>query len=250
VGETRDLARVYSTIYEHIRAMVDAWSFVVSFYNENNHLIEAGYAVHKGIAVDVTGMPPIPLGEPGHGTQSQVIHSGEPLYVADYRQALETSKAEYIVEADGTVTEGSPGMEEEEVTRSSLYAPMKIEGKTIGVMQLQSPHLDAYNAEDMNLLTAMASVAAVAIENARLYEALQRELAERMQAEEALKEHSERLEDVVEQRTAELRKLVNAMAGREVRMAELKQAIRRLRAQLTEAGLEPVADDPLLEGDS
>ena len=41
---------------------------------------------------------------------------------------------------------------------------------------------------------------------------------------------------------------VNLMAGREVRMAELKGVIRKLRAQLEEAGLTPVADDPLLAG--
>jgi hypothetical protein len=55
---------------------------------------------------------------------------------------------------------------------------------------------------------------------------------------------------MVEERTADLKKLVNAMAGREVRMAELKGVIRELRAQLEEAGLEPVADDPLLGGGS
>jgi hypothetical protein len=55
---------------------------------------------------------------------------------------------------------------------------------------------------------------------------------------------------MVEERTADLRKVINAMAGREVRMAELKDAIRKLRAQLKTAGLEPVADDPLLAGDS
>ena len=38
------------------------------------------------------------------------------------------------------------------------------------------------------------------------------------------------------------------MAGREVRMAELKDVIRQLRAQLEEAGLTPVADDSLLAG--
>jgi hypothetical protein len=41
--------------------------------------------------------------------------------------------------------------------------------------------------------------------------------------------------------------MVNLMAGREVRMAELKATIRELRAQLEEAGLKPVANDPLLE---
>jgi len=55
-------------------------------------------------------------------------------------------------------------------------------------------------------------------------------------------------QEEIEKRTAELRKVVNAMAGREVRMAELKDVIRKLRAQLEEAGLTPVADDPLLAG--
>jgi PAS domain S-box-containing protein len=68
------------------------------------------------------------------------------------------------------------------------------------------------------------------------------------QAEEELKKHRDHLEDLVAERTNELRKLVNAMAGREVRMAELKNVIRKLRAQLQDAGLPSVADDPLLEG--
>ena len=42
--------------------------------------------------------------------------------------------------------------------------------------------------------------------------------------------------------------MVNLMAGREIRMAELKDVIRQLRAQLEEAGMTPVADDPLLAG--
>lgn len=73
------------------------------------------------------------------------------------------------------------------------------------------------------------------------------DITERVRAEEELRQYRDRLEDKVWQRTAELRKMVNAMAGREVRMAELKQVIRKLRAQLKEAGLVPVANDPLLE---
>jgi hypothetical protein len=37
------------------------------------------------------------------------------------------------------------------------------------------------------------------------------------------------------------------VADREVRMAELKEAIQKLRTQLEEAGQTPVADDPLKE---
>jgi len=57
-------------------------------------------------------------------------------------------------------------------------------------------------------------------------------------------------EEEVKKRSADLRKVINAMAGREVRMAELKGVIRKLRAQLEEAGLTPVVDDPLLGGET
>jgi len=63
------------------------------------------------------------------------------------------------------------------------------------------------------------------------------DITERVRAEEELRKQA-----------AELKRLVNLMAGREVRMAELKDVIRQLRAQLEEAGLAPVADDPLLGG--
>jgi PAS domain S-box-containing protein len=66
--------------------------------------------------------------------------------------------------------------------------------------------------------------------------------------EAELEKHREHLEEQVEERTEKLRKTINLMAGRENRMAELKRAVRKLRTQLEEAGMTPVADDPLKSG--
>ena len=48
--------------------------------------------------------------------------------------------------------------------------PMLLKDRCIGVFDLESPELDAFTKRDVEILTLLASQAAVAIENARLYE--------------------------------------------------------------------------------
>ncbi len=66
--------------------------------------------------------------------------------------------------------------------RSELVIPMLIKDRCIGVFDLESPELDAFTKEHKELLTLLASQAAVAIENARLYEEL-RHKEERIEKE-------------------------------------------------------------------
>ena len=54
--------------------------------------------------------------------------------------------------------------------RSELAIPMLLKDRCIGVFDLESPELDAFTKRDVEILTLLASQAAVAIENARLYE--------------------------------------------------------------------------------
>jgi sigma-B regulation protein RsbU (phosphoserine phosphatase) len=58
--------------------------------------------------------------------------------------------------------------------RSELVIPMLIKDRCIGVFDLESPELNAFTKEHLELLTLLASQAAVAIENARLYEEVRR----------------------------------------------------------------------------
>ena len=56
--------------------------------------------------------------------------------------------------------------------RSELAVPLLLKDRCIGVFDLESPELAAFDKRDAEILTLLASQAAVAIENARLYETL------------------------------------------------------------------------------
>lgn len=58
--------------------------------------------------------------------------------------------------------------------RSALALPLIARDRTIGVLSLESHHLDAFSPEEETLLTILASQIAIAIENAQLYEQLLR----------------------------------------------------------------------------
>lgn len=56
--------------------------------------------------------------------------------------------------------------------RSELVVPLLLKDRCIGVFDLESPDPNAFNKKHVKLLTLLASEAAVAIENARLYESI------------------------------------------------------------------------------
>ena len=56
--------------------------------------------------------------------------------------------------------------------RSELVIPLLLKERCIGVFDLESPELDAFRKNDVEILTLLASQAAVAIENARLYQTI------------------------------------------------------------------------------
>ena len=72
--------------------------------------------------------------------------------------------------------------------KSEMCVPLKIANRTIGSINVESTKPNAFTEFDERLLSTLANQAATAIENSRLYEALQKELTERKQTEEALRE--------------------------------------------------------------
>ncbi len=76
-------------------------------------------------------------------------------------------------------------------TRSELCVPIRVGQETVGVLDVQSPRFDAFDENDVAVMETLADQVAVAIRNARLYAAVERELAERKRAEDALRGREE-----------------------------------------------------------
>lgn len=83
-------------------------------------------------------------------------------------------------------------------TQSELSVPIQVGQEVVGVLDAQSPQLDAFDESDVMVLETLADQIAVAIENARLYEAVQQELAERKRAEGALRRERDFSQSVIE----------------------------------------------------
>ncbi len=90
------------------------------------------------------------------------------------------------------------------LSSSSLSTPIKITGRVIGVLEVEADVPNAFDEGDVMVMATLADQVAVAIENARLYQAAQQELAERKRAEEALRKAHDELERRVEERTEEI----------------------------------------------
>jgi len=84
-------------------------------------------------------------------------------------------------------------------TRSELSVPIRVGRVVVGVLDVQSPQLNAFDENDVMVIETLADQIAAAIENARLYEAVQRELTERKRAERQLRRYAAELEQANEE---------------------------------------------------
>ncbi|MEB2289085.1 MAG: GAF domain-containing protein [Anaerolineae bacterium] len=187
LGRTLDLGMIYQTIREVIAGAMPCDNLLVSSYDSATRLIRCEAAWVGDRQLDASTFPPIPLNPEGKGTQSLAIQTGEAVYLPDFEQQRRTSARQYYVAGNGTVSE-SYEEHEEELPRSALIVPCKLEDQPIGVLQVFSYRPDDYSQDDLRLLEALGPLVAAALANARLYEQAQREIAERQRAEEAERE--------------------------------------------------------------
>ena len=111
--------------------------------------------------------------------KGQWLSVGEPSLVG---QVAEKSEPRVLSKAD--VQDGSGSHLPS--THSEAAFPLRIGERTLGVLDIHSPHADAFDEDDVKVLQGIADQIAIAIENARAYE-LEREAARQLREAEEMR---------------------------------------------------------------
>ncbi|MGD8518287.1 MAG: GAF domain-containing protein [Anaerolineae bacterium] len=167
-----DLDKALSIIADHALWLLDVELTAVILYDQDRGQMWLGAA--SGRSADWFRHRTLAL---GRGIAGWVISHGEPLIVPDVAQDPRFD------EPPGDASGFAP--------RSSLCVPLRARGQIIGAIETLNKYRGSFDQEDLTLLRSMAASAAIAIENARLYQQAQ--------------DHASGLEALVTERTRELR---------------------------------------------
>jgi phosphoserine phosphatase RsbU/P len=147
-GAILQLDELLTRIANLTRRVIDYRTFGILLVNDETGELEMKVAVRYGD--DKVHVPRVKI---GHGLVGYAALHKEAVNVPDV-----SADPRYIKVVDDA--------------RSELVIPLLLQDRCIGVFDLESPELDAFTKNHVEILTLLASQAAVAIENARLYETI------------------------------------------------------------------------------
>ena len=183
IGASLDPEQIFAAVHRAVKQVMPCEDFVISLYDEIRDEMAGNYIIENNKRVE-----PNPY-RADHGLGGHIVHSGRSVLLNSPSQ-IKKSGIKFEPYGSGPVT------------ASVVAVPLQIKGKTIGIISAQSYHSEAYTTGDQELLEMLASHAAAAIDNARLFEQAQNEIVERKQAEDALRK-SESILQAVLQSTAD-----------------------------------------------
>jgi PAS domain S-box-containing protein len=140
----------------------------------------------------------LPLGQ---GIAGWVAREGQPLLVPDVREDPRFYSG--IDQASGFVT------------KSVLAVPLKVKGKVIGVIEVVNKTEGAFGQTDVEFLSSMTQSAAIAVENARLFEETHRRAEEQQGLARiaALAGSTLELDELIEYVMEETARMLNSQTG-------------------------------------
>ncbi len=168
-----DVQQVLYTVVHEIQTLLDSEQSAVMLHDVQQHdLVFAAVAGEGSERLVGTSVPA------GVGIAGWVMQEGQPALVHDT-----THDARFWDQIDALTGYS---------TRSVVAVPIEFRGVRLGVAEAVNQRSGAFTQRDQDLLTTLASSAAIAIENARLYQ-VEREQLQRLQESQARLVHAEKM---------------------------------------------------------
>jgi GAF domain-containing protein len=191
ISTTLNLDMLLEIVYQEVTSVVPADSFFVALYDLQTDQLDFRIRVDRDVREEPHFRP-----LKGSALTALVVNSRKSLLIRDYEQEKDLLPAMTLW---GT---GQP-------SQSWLGVPMLLGEEVVGVISVQSYNSYAFGEREQELLSTIADTVAVAIENARLYEAEKRRTARLTQIVKigtdlgSLRQEDDVLETLV-RRTAEI----------------------------------------------
>ncbi len=140
-----DLEELLTRVAHLVKRVIDYRTFGIALVNDVTGMVEFKVAISYG-----------------EGSASAAVQVGEGLlgYAVQHKQVVLVPDVSQDPRYINAVADA----------RSELVVPLLVKDRCIGAFDLESPELNAFSKRHVELLTLLASEAAVAIENARLWE--------------------------------------------------------------------------------
>lgn len=154
ISTLTDLPSLMEKVHQQIHNVLSADFFFIGLYDKDNNELYFPFMYDDGKRWE---QPANPISDDTFS--GKTILTGKPLLINEWSDTVQKGEVPPTIVGDN-----------EKITKSLMFTPLLFGSETIGVISAQSYDANAYNEEDLNLLSGITNQVAIAIQNTRLLE--------------------------------------------------------------------------------
>ncbi|MEN4042677.1 MAG: GAF domain-containing protein [Anaerolineaceae bacterium] len=167
--ETLLLDQIYDRLGQALQKMLpDICTVMISRYDAKRRTFSYAYGLHDGQNVEKSEIPNLQRFMPGESAFNEIVRTRKPLVINDLKRRGSTRVISLELKA-----------------RSGIFAPLVSKGEILGILQVHSYEKNRFTASDVELFALIGNTAAIAFQNANLFDDLHHSHEELSDAYEA-----------------------------------------------------------------